>query len=319
MAEINIQPAAPIRSLLVPLDGSHLAEAALPPALALARAFKSSVTLLHVLEEDAPAAIHGEPHLTREADAIAYLNGVARPFETAGVAISIHVHSNLERDVSGSIARHAEELGADLIVLANHGSGGLRGFLFGRVAQKVLQRGHRPVLAIPVDEGERSPPLDAPHRMAVLLNQSAEAEASIPLAVTIAQAFDASVHLILAVPTLGTLAAERSAAAILMPNAAKEVLNIEEREGRAYLDKIARRISAYAMNVTTSVVRGEPAVSAVQEVMRVGCNLLVMTTHARGGLSGSLSGSIGAKILARSNLPLLLVSAPDEHHSEIAV
>jgi nucleotide-binding universal stress UspA family protein len=278
MVETGFPPPMPIRSLLVPLDGSRLAEAAVPAAVALANAFTAMVTLLHVLESDPPAEVHGEPHLARTEDATAYLDGIAKRFASAGVNVAVHVHADPERDVSGSIVRHADETDADLIVLANHGSGGLRGFLFGRVAQQVLQRGRRPVLAIPVAERQPSPAFEAPRRLAVLLNRTDEAEAAIPLSVTLAKAFDARIHLILAVPTRGTLDADRSATATLLPSAAREVLELEE-------------------------------------AVRVEANLLAMTTHARGGLSGLLSGSVGAKILARSNLPLLLVPAPSDKHS----
>jgi nucleotide-binding universal stress UspA family protein len=310
MVETGFPPPTPIRSLLVPLDGSRLAEAAIPAAIALAHAFDATVTLLHVLESDPPAEVHGEPHLARTQDAAAYLEGIATRFTSTVVSVSVHVHADPERDVSSSIVQHADEIGADVIVLANHGSGGLRGFLFGRVAQQVLQRGRRPVLAIPVAERQPSPAVEVPRRLAVLLNRTDEAEAAIPLSATMAQAFAARMHLILAVPTRGTLDADRSATATLLPSAAKEVLELEEREGRAYLDSIALELSSHGLPVTTSVVRGDPAERAVQEAMRVDANLLAMTTHARGGLSGLLSGSVGAKILARSNLPLLLVPAP---------
>lgn len=308
MAEPASQIPVPIRAILLPLDGSRLAEAAIPPTIAIARAFGAAVTLLHVLEADPPAEVHGESHLGNRADAIAYLDEVATRF--AGLQVSVHVHAEPERDVSQSIVDHAEEIDADLIVLANHGRGGLRGLFFGRVAQQVLQRGRRPVLAVPVMERDGQPAAGAPARLAVLLNQTAESESVIPLAVRFATAFGASLHLILAVPTLGTVASDRSPTATLMPSATKEVLNLEEREGHAYLDEIAARLQGIGVPVTSAVVRGEPAASVVAEAERVGANLLALTTHARGGLSGLLSGSVGAKILARSNLPLLLVPAP---------
>jgi nucleotide-binding universal stress UspA family protein len=308
MVETGTLPDVEIRSILIPLDGSHLAESAIPPALTLTNAFDATVMLLHVLEADPPAAVHGEPHLRRREDALAYLNEVARRFNRDSVAI--HVHEDPERDVSLSIVRHADELDASLIVIANHGRSGLRGFLFGRVAQRVLQRGRRPVLAIPVAEGGEAPAATLPRLVAVLLNRSNEAEAVIPLAATLAKKSDASIHLILAVPTVGTLDADRSATAKLMPSAAKEVLDLEEREAGPYLDTIARTLADEGLIVTTAVVRGDPAESAVGEAMRVEAALLAMATHARGGLSGLSSGSIGAKILARARVPLLLTPAP---------
>jgi nucleotide-binding universal stress UspA family protein len=73
--------------LLVPLDGSPLAEAALPAAVALGQRSSARLTLLHVLERRAPATIHGHRHLTNLAEAEAYLGEVAAGFAAAGVAV----------------------------------------------------------------------------------------------------------------------------------------------------------------------------------------------------------------------------------------
>src|SRR5919202_2263342 len=82
----TIAPAT-IKHLLVPLDGSRLAEAALPAATMLAERLGARVTLLHVMERHAPATVHGERHLTRAGEAEAYLNGVASRFADAGVPV----------------------------------------------------------------------------------------------------------------------------------------------------------------------------------------------------------------------------------------
>ena len=67
-----------VRHVLVPLDGSELAEAALSAAAATAAAFGARVTLFHVLEEWAPQTVHGQRHLTDAAQAEAYLASVAQ-------------------------------------------------------------------------------------------------------------------------------------------------------------------------------------------------------------------------------------------------
>ena len=72
----------------------------------------------------------------------------------------------------------------------------------------------------------------------------------------------------------------------------------------------ADALRIYGIEVTTAVVRGEPAQSAIAEAVEAGVDLVIFTTHARGGLSGLWAGSIGSKILARTQLPLLLVPAP---------
>ena len=66
-----------IRRILVPLDGSRLAEWVLPPAVSLARHLGAQLTLLHVMERGAPSSVHGERHLTQIEEADRYLADVA--------------------------------------------------------------------------------------------------------------------------------------------------------------------------------------------------------------------------------------------------
>ena len=144
------------RTLLVPLDGSHLAEAVLPAVECLASRFHATVTLLHVLEQAARATIHGQRHLTDSAEAKTYLGGVAERLRATGIAVTIHVHGVREGDVARSIVDHSQEINADLVILCTHGGSGLRGVLFGSIAQQVLRQGAEPILLIPPGAAERT-------------------------------------------------------------------------------------------------------------------------------------------------------------------
>ncbi|MGC9195455.1 MAG: universal stress protein, partial [Syntrophobacteraceae bacterium] len=101
------------KHLLVPLDGSKLAEAPLPAALYFARIMGARVTLLHTVEKDAPREIHGERHLTGEQEARDYLEEVAARVFPPEIQVEVHVHGEQIDNVARSIAEHAEELGAD--------------------------------------------------------------------------------------------------------------------------------------------------------------------------------------------------------------
>jgi nucleotide-binding universal stress UspA family protein len=303
----------PIRTILVALDGSRLAEAAVAPSIAIATGLGAAVTLLHVLEHDAPATVHGEPHLASVAAATAYLEGVAVRYAAAGVSVSSHVHANPERDVSAAIAAHGAELGADLVVLAAHGSGGIRGFLFGRVAQQVVRRGARPALIVPVqDEANIEQPFVC-ETIALLLSGTGEAEAALPAVLALARALRSRLHLISAVPTVGTLGADRAASATLMPGTARAMLEIEGDATQSYLRGIALDFGARGIDTTTAVVRGDPATVTVGEADRIGADILALATHGRQGLGGIWAGSVGSKVSGRFNRSLLLVRAPDEN------
>jgi nucleotide-binding universal stress UspA family protein len=118
-------------------------------------------------------------------------------------------------------------------------------------------------------------------------------------------------HLIAAVPTVGQLGSNRSPAVTLLPGAARAVLDLEEDATADYLSRVATAVRNQGIVVTTTVVRGNPADATVAAAERVHADLLALATHGRQGLSGIWSGSIGARVLARFNRPLLLARAPE--------
>jgi len=101
------------RHLLVPLDGSRLAEAALPVAAHMARKLGSTVTLLHVVERRPPREIHGDHHLAAPEEAVAYLDKIATRAILSGLIVERHVHAAAVDDVARSIVEHRDELAPD--------------------------------------------------------------------------------------------------------------------------------------------------------------------------------------------------------------
>ena len=81
------------KHLLVPLDGSAPAETAIPVAAALAAALGARVTLMHVIERDAPATVHGAQHLTQATEAAAYLDAIRASRFPASLTVTCHVHT----------------------------------------------------------------------------------------------------------------------------------------------------------------------------------------------------------------------------------
>ncbi|HLY21507.1 MAG TPA: universal stress protein [bacterium] len=304
-----------IRRILVPLDGSRLAEWVLPPAASLARHLGARLTLLHVTERDAPPSVHGERHLTRIDESDRYLAEVAARCGAAGVETETHVHPNPEGNVTQSIVAHAADLDADLIVLATHGAGGARRALFGSVAQQVLRRGDRPVLLIRPPESGAVPPIDRNgltlHKMLLPLDGEPAAEAALPFAGTFARAYGAEIVLLRVVPTLSTIAGERASAAKLVPTAAAATLDYEEGEAQRYLRTIADLIRAVGIGVSWAVARGDAAQGVLDEAAASGAELLIMASHGRTGLSAVFTGSVASKVVGRYAGPILLVRAPD--------
>jgi nucleotide-binding universal stress UspA family protein len=153
MPEVALEPIAPFRRILVPLDGSELAESALQRSLLAGKEPPVELTLLRVLAFPTPEALPGidqaqGPHgqivrAEREA-ASTYLTGVAERLASWGCAVNTMV---LE-DVSPrkAIVEYAKSSGADLIAMASHGRGGAKRLLLGSVARGVVRHSPIPVL-----------------------------------------------------------------------------------------------------------------------------------------------------------------------------
>lgn len=139
--------------ILVPLDGSELAEAVLPYASAIAQCTGAELVLLRVTTEPVyeyrltdvahDITLHGALE-TRASD---YLEQIAARLRGAGLKVSTHVETGEDRD-SYTILEFAEELQPDLIAMSTHGRTGLGRAAFGSVAENVLRGTRVPLLLI---------------------------------------------------------------------------------------------------------------------------------------------------------------------------
>src|SRR4051794_26259622 len=297
--------------LLVPLDGSGLAETVLPYVRALVHAFdnRPTVTLVHLIERDAPASVHGARHLTTVPDADTYLTELADRLRADGITVDTHVDTNEKGDTAGRIVDHAAEMRADLIVLCAHGRSGLGRWLFGSIAQKVLAVGVAPVLMVLPTAG--SEPRQATLRHLLLpLDGTADAEVALPLAEQLARATGATMHLVLVVPTVGSLSGAMSSIARFSPKVTAELLESAGSDAVVYLDGLAHRLRAAGITVETSIARDDPATAILEAAKRARADLIVMASHGRAGMGGAWAGSVSNKVLARSPGPFLLIRAP---------
>lgn len=139
--------------LLIPLDGSKLAETVLPLAKAMAERFDSKVTLLRVVRsphvigggEEFPALyITMREDLCREASE--YLAAKEEAWRAAGFMVSSQVREG--HSIADIILKCADELGVDAIAMCTHGRSGVVRWVFGSVADKVLQKAPVPILLV---------------------------------------------------------------------------------------------------------------------------------------------------------------------------
>jgi nucleotide-binding universal stress UspA family protein len=155
-----VLPAGRLTRLLVPLDSSELSELSLPFARDLAQRAGAELHLLQVVEPISIGGAAGYPpemaFLSPDAyaglmndleqQAREYLTDTAQPLRDAGITVTISVKVGLPVD---DTLRTAGEVGADAIVMATHGRGGMRRVLLGSVATGVVGRGTLPLIVVP--------------------------------------------------------------------------------------------------------------------------------------------------------------------------
>jgi nucleotide-binding universal stress UspA family protein len=293
------------RHILVPLDGSHLAEDVLTPVTELARRMSSTVTLLHVLERAAPPAVHGERHVTVASEGADYLEGVAQRLRAENIAVEVHVHEHGVTEVAAAIHFHAHEYDADLIAMCKHGRSGLRDMLMGSIAQQILAGGSTPVLLrSPREHADPQPfvlddilvPLDLQH----------DAERTMATTRSLAVAFGATVHLLSAVPSLAE-ARRTSVPARLLPGATAATLGMEEDAVLSELRRRAAALERSGIDARVELSHDEPTAAILAYARSIPECLIVLGTHARAGFEAWLSGSVGYRVVVAAPHNLLLV------------
>jgi nucleotide-binding universal stress UspA family protein len=296
-----------IQCLFLPLDGSDLAESALPVAVYFARLFGASIRLFHVIEQNAPDHIHALRHLTNPDEAEIYLRDTAARFIPAGIRVERHVHSSAARDVARSIVDHAAELHPDLIILCAHGFGGPRDWLIGNIAQQVISRDATPVLLLHPHQPPQPREIFSCRSILLPMDGEPEHERSVTLAEEIAVHSGASVHLATVVPTPGTLTGERAATGKLLPVATAAALDLAEKGAGDYLASQCERWKSLGVKADFQVVRGDPASELVNLVHRRKDDMIVLGTHGKAGSSAFWSRSVTARVLTKIGIPALLV------------
>lgn len=297
------------RTLLVPLDGSRLAERALPLATALARASGARLVLVRAVWVDTlPGTDPTAAQVRAVAEAEGYLQGVARRLAEEAVVAEVAVP--YERPVEGILTEIALRQ-ADLVVLSTHGRSGLGRVVYGSVAEAVLARSPVPVLLVragvpdgPLLVGER------PGRVLVPLDGSALAEEALPHAVGLARLLNGSLVLLrVVVPTPVVAPPLAPGGEILLgaPVLDADLVEQERAEAEDYLRDVAARLREQGVTVQTIASVGPVATVVLETSRAVDASLIVLATHGRTGLERLLFGSVAAEVLRRAELPLLLV------------
>ncbi len=297
------------KHILVPLDGSRLAEAALPAAAYLARALKAPVTLLHIIEQDAPAEVHRDRHLTNPDEADAYLTRIASRSVMRGIKLDWHVHTAPVSDVARSIVDHsADEFQPDLILLTSHGKSGTHDLVFGSIAQQVAAASGTPVLFVKPTEKKAAFKL---HCILVPLDNESVHDKALPIAQGLAKVFNAELCLVCVIPTLGTLSGAEAASGQMMPAATTAYLEIAEEIAHEHFQAHLDEFHKENITATAEIARGDPAAVISRTAEEHEVDLIIFGTHGHTGLDAFWNRSVAAAVARRTEKPILLVPLSD--------
>ena len=290
------------KKLLVTLDGSPLAEKALPYATYIAKKHGSEIFLLSI------GSAPGNERI--KALSCAYLELKQNQLEKEGVkATSEIVYGG---NVAERIVEFADKHDIDLIAICTHGYSGFKRLMMGSVAEKVIGNTNRPVLLIRRGSKDEVAGMG---RILLPLDGSFFSETAIPYATEMARGLNATITL-LAVSEPPVIPSDRPPDIKPSWEEYKKAL-VEEAKQQAeqYLDRVKGDIEKDKVKAKCQVVVGEIAdgICSVADCENV--DMVVMATHGRTGVSRLVFGSVARRIADESCQPVLLVRPMEEKQS----
>lgn len=309
-----LYPARPTRGVLVPLDGTPLAEEALAIGASLARRAGAPLHLvsavapvLEVVRREFPDLAERETQdqtVTRRA----YLEQVAEMVRAARPGV---VRMSVLSGAPGeAIASYAAREGLDFIVLTTHGRGRLARWCLGSVAETLLRRSDTPLLLLHTRE---TPRLGEYRQIVIGLEGEGDRQV-LDAALRLGSLSPGARYVLVGVvesevPLLTPLAMHPH-----HPGPRWRARRIADAEAR--LSGLASELEAQGLRVTWEVIGRRGVPQALREIGRsVGADCLVVGTHGLSGVDRALLGSVAATLMRQTSLPLLVVplrAAPPE-------
>ena len=298
--------------MLIPLDGSKLAENVLPYARTLAGALDLRIELLSVVDSMDFARTTHAGHV-RDFDPIIeaavregeqYLENVARSFTGSKVTCVVE-QGQADQIIIDKAAGDKETL----IGMATRGRSGIHRWLMGSVAEKVLRGATNPLLLVRGDEEGKSDGAATLKSIVVPLDGSKLAETVLPRAIDLAKKLGLEIVLTRAyqIPLSAATYAGGDAAYIPNPNA---LMNVVKDEAGAYLEAKVNELRQNGIEKVSSILLvGSGADEIIDLARTTPDNLIAMCTHGRSGVKRWALGSVTEKVVRHSGDPVLVVRA----------
>lgn len=294
--------------ILVPLDGSDLAEQVLPYATALATKTGASLVLLSAV---VPAHTWLRPVSASEtsaeefANATAYLQSVEQKLTFDG-KVMLRVESG---SAAECVRRVADDERADIIAMTTHGRSGLPRLVLGSVASEVTHTASQAVLLVRAAKDQPPAVVDI-RRILVPVDGSRASESVLPVIEELAQRLAAEIVLErVVVARLALYGAE------YVPSS-RPVLDELEEAAKDYVTEVARRLSHHGVRVSGEIMDGIPVPAILDAAERNAVDLIAMSSHSRSAPGRWLLGSTADGVVRQSHLPCLIIRPAMDKRAE---
>ena len=294
-----------LEHILIPLDGSQLAECVLPHAVAIAQALDSRVTLLRVLGQ--PSAANATPSVDPlgwhfgKVEAKAYLDKLTIRLQQAGLQVenALLEGPTAERIVEFAVANHVK-----LIILSSHGQSGLSGWNISSIVQKIILRAYVPAMIVRAYQ-PRVSDMENLHyrRLLAPLDGSQRAECVLPLATTLARFHKSQLllaHLVSRpeIPRRTPLTQEEI-------ELTDRLTELNYLEATHYLEQLESRLSP---DVDLQLIVRKGGTAALHDlVQQESVDLVILSAHGYSGGAKWPYGSMALSFIAYGITPLLIV------------
>jgi nucleotide-binding universal stress UspA family protein len=296
------------KRILVPLDGSSLAECVLPHVIALSKPYNASVTVLQVHKR--PKIVTGQLqpvapfnwHVSRM-EAQKYLESVTAKLIAAGVRAN---HGLIDGLASDSIIKYAQENEIDLLILSSHGDNGLSGWNISSVALKVVARALVPTMIIRAYEPIKQEISTEGYRKVLIpLDTSPRAECALTVATSIVRYYQA--RLLLSHVVRRPKILSRSPLTPEDIELIEKLTNRNHEEAKKYLDYLLFQLNAEGIDTQKRlVIADKPAVALCNLVIAENPELVIINAHGYTGETKWPYGNIVEKFINYCHIPLII-------------
>jgi nucleotide-binding universal stress UspA family protein len=298
-------------TILVPLDGSQLAECVLPHAVAVARSFDAEITLLRMLEKNQAGTssqlfdlVNWQINKTRAA---LYLEKIRTRFQEANIPARTTVMEGL---IVEGITEFAQNRGMKLIILSSHGRNGLTQWGISSVTQKIILSAQTSLLIIRAHQygahGDELLETSVCRRILVPMDGSHRAENVLPIITQLANFHKSQIHLVQVIQTPEMARQMPPARADIDLSNQFVARNLEEA-GR-YLEQLKSRSYLEGIAVQTHLLTSDNAAVVLHQLVeQEQIDMVALSAHGYSGNHQWPYGSMVNNFILYGKVPLLIV------------